>query len=210
MILSKNNGVAAMSVFKVSVFVSGNGGNLQAIIDAKIENVRIAPVLCDNPQARAIERATAAGVPAETVDRSLYGSRAGFEAEILKRLRRYNPDLIVLAGFMRVLSPEFVKRFEGRIVNIHPSLLPDFPGVNAVRQALDAGVAETGCTVHFVDEGVDTGPVIASATVAVDPEDTEETLAEKIHAQEHKLYPEVIRKLARGEVRLEGGKVRGG
>lgn len=195
-------------VFKVSIFVSGNGSNLQAIMDAAIEGVRIVSVICDRPGVRAIDRAKAAGIPVKTVDRSLYESRGDFEAEILARLAPYAPDLIVLAGFMRVLSPEFVKRFEGRIVNIHPSLLPDFRGRNAVRQALAAGVAETGCTIHFVDEGLDTGPVITAARVAVEPGDTEETLSEKIREQEHRVYPEVVRKLARGEIRLEGGKVK--
>lgn len=206
MVLSKIKLMAP--VFKVSVFVSGGGSNFQAIMDAAIEGVRIVSVICDRPGARAIDRAKAAGVPVETVDRSLYESRGDFEAEILARLAPCDPDLIVLAGFMRVLSPEFVKRFEGRIVNIHPSLLPAFRGMNAVRQALAAGVAEAGCTIHFVDEGLDTGPVITAARVAVEPGDTEQTLSEKIHKLEHKIYPEVIGKLARGEIRLEGGKVK--
>ncbi len=194
------------SVYKVAVAVSGNGSNLQAIIDSAIEGVQIAPVICDRPGAPAIGRAQRGGIPVEVVDRSGFTSRGGFEDEIVKRLAPYEPDLIALAGFMRVLSPSFVKHFAGRIINLHPSLLPDFPGMNAISRALKSGAESTGCTVHFVDEGVDTGPVIARAEVPIEPGDTEETLAEKIHAQEHRTYPEVISLFASGKVRLENGK----
>ncbi|WP_462137043.1 phosphoribosylglycinamide formyltransferase [Candidatus Mycalebacterium sp.] len=195
------------AVCKISVFVSGSGGNLQAIMDAKIAGLRIAPVVCDNPHARAIERARAAGLPIEVVDRTGFSSREDFEAEIISRFDKHSPDLIALAGFMRILSPDFIKRFEGRIINIHPSLLPDFPGMRAVKRALDSGARRTGCTVHFVDEGVDTGPVIKQADVSIAPDDTEETLTEKIHAQEHRIYPEVIALFAEGRIKLDGGKV---
>jgi len=195
------------SVCTVSVFVSGNGSNLQAIIDAGIRDVVIAPVVCDNPHAQAVERARLAGLPVEIVDRASFSSRAGFETEITSRLERYGPDLIALAGFMRILSSDFVKRFYGRIINIHPSLLPDFPGIGAVKSALDFEVEKTGCTVHFVDEGVDTGPVITQSVVSVEQRDTELTLAEKIHLEEHRIYPEVIRLFAAGRIKLKDGKV---
>ena len=195
------------SVFGISVFVSGNGGNLQAIIDAAIDGVKIAPVVSDRLGVRAIERARAANIPVEIVDRARFSSRTQFDAEVEGRLVPYKPDLIVLAGFMRMLSPEFVQKFEGRIINIHPSLLPSFPGIGAIRRALESGAEETGCTVHFVDEGLDTGPVIKNARVSIEPEDTHETLSEKIHALEHKTYPEVIEMLARGKICLEDGRV---
>ncbi|QMU56639.1 MAG: phosphoribosylglycinamide formyltransferase [Candidatus Mycalebacterium zealandia] len=195
------------AVCKISVFVSGSGGNLQAIMDAEITGLRIAPVVCDNPGARAIERARGGGLPIEVVDRAGFSSREDFEAEIVSRLDRHTPDLIALAGFMRILSPDFIKQFEGRIINIHPSLLPDFPGKRAVKRALDSGARRTGCTVHFVDEGVDTGPVIKQADVSIAPDDTEQTLAEKIHIQEHRIYPEVLTLFAEGRIKLDGGKV---
>lgn len=191
----------------VSVFASGEGGNLQAIMDARIAGTRIAPVVCDRHGARAAERARSAGLPVEVVDRAAFASREGFEAEIAARIAPHAPGLIALAGFMRVLSPAFVKRFAGKIMNIHPSLLPSFPGRAAVKQALDYGVRFTGCTVHFVDEGVDTGPVILQAAVPVEPEDTEETLSRKIHAEEHRIYPEAVRLFASGAIRVSGRKV---
>lgn len=196
------------SVCKLSVFVSGNGGNFQAIMDAEIARAHTVCVVCDNPRARAIERARARGLPVEVVDRAGFSSRAGFEVEIVSRLEKYRPDLIALAGFMRILSPGFIKQFEGRIINIHPSLLPDFPGMRSIKRALDSGAPRTGCTVHFVDEGVDTGPVIKQAEVSIAPDDTEETLAEKIHAQEHRVYPEVITLFAEGRIKLDGRKVK--
>ncbi len=176
-------------------------------MDAGIKGVRIAPVVCDNPGARAIERALSGGLPVEVVDRRGFASRDKFEAEIITRLERHSPDFIALAGFMRILSPAFVQRFSGRILNIHPSLLPSFRGPEAVRQALDYGVKFTGCTVHFVDEGVDTGPVIMQSVVPIDPDDTEQTLSEKIHKQEHRIYPEAIKLFARGAIKLADGKV---
>ncbi len=195
------------SVSTVSIFVSGNGGNLQAIMDARIKGVRIAPVVCNNPQASAIERARRGGLPVEVVDHRDFSSRGDFEAEIVSRLEKYNPDFIVLAGFMRILSPFFIKRFSGGIINIHPSLLPAFPGASAVRDALDYGVRVTGCTAHFVEEEVDSGPVIMQSAVSVSADDTEETLSEKIHREEHRIYPEAVKLLARGGIRVVGGKV---
>ncbi len=195
------------AVYTVSVFVSGDGSNLQAIMDAAIAGVRLVPVVCDNPGAHAIERARSGGLSVEVIDRGLFSSRHDFEAELVSRLGKYNPDLIALAGFVRVLSPFFVGRFAGKIINIHPSLLPAFPGSHAVKRALDSGAEKTGCTVHFVDKGIDTGPMIKQSVVSIEPDDTEETLIEKIHTEEHKIYPEIIGLFATGRISLLNGNV---
>ncbi|GIW46996.1 MAG: phosphoribosylglycinamide formyltransferase [Deltaproteobacteria bacterium] len=192
---------------RLAVFVSGSGTNLQAIIDAKIPNVEIVVVVSNNPGAYAIERAKRHNIPVEIVDHRNYSSREEFEREIIKRLEPYRVDLIVLAGFMRILSPLFVRAYKNRIMNIHPALLPAFPGVNAVRQALSYGVKYTGCTVHFVDEGVDTGPIILQSVVPVYDDDTEEKLLERIHREEHRIYPEAIRLFAEGKLHIEGRRV---
>lgn len=192
---------------RLAVFVSGNGTNLQAIIDAKICNVEIVVVLSNNPSAYAVERAKKHGIPVEIVDHRNFPSRQEFEREILIRLEPYNIDLIVLAGFMRILSPFFIRSYKNRIINLHPALLPSFPGTHAARQALDYGVKFTGCTVHFVDEGVDTGPIILQAVVPIYDTDTEDSLLERIHKEEHKIYPEAIRLFAEGKLRIEGRRV---
>lgn len=192
---------------RLAVFVSGSGTNLQAIIDANIPNVEIVVVVSNNPNAYAIERAKRHNIPVEVIDHRNYSSREEFEREIIKRLEPYRVDLIVLAGFMRILSPLFVRAYKNRIMNIHPALLPAFPGVNAVRQALSYGVKYTGCTVHFVDEGVDTGPIILQSVVPVYDDDTEEKLLERIHREEHRIYPEAIRLFAEGKLHIEGRRV---
>ena len=192
---------------RLAVFVSGSGTNLQAILDANIPNVEIVVVVSNNPNAYAIERAKRHNIPVEVIDHRNYSSREEFEREIIKRLEPYRVDLIVLAGFMRILSPLFVRAYKNRIMNIHPALLPAFPGVNAVRQALSYGVKYTGCTVHFVDEGVDTGPIILQSVVPVYDDDTEEKLLERIHREEHRIYPEAIRLFAEGKLHIEGRRV---
>jgi phosphoribosylglycinamide formyltransferase-1 len=192
---------------RLAVFVSGNGTNLQAIIDAKICNVEIVVVLSNNPSAYAVERAKKHGIPVEIVDHRNFPSREEFEREILIRLEPYNIDLIALAGFMRILSPFFIRSYKNRIINLHPALLPSFPGTHAARQALDYGVKFTGCTVHFVDEGVDTGPIILQAVVPIYDTDTEDSLLERIHKEEHKIYPEAIRLFAEGKLRIAGRRV---
>jgi phosphoribosylglycinamide formyltransferase-1 len=192
---------------RVAVFVSGSGTNLQAIIDAQIPSVEVVVVVSNNPSAYAIERAKKHNIPVEVIDHRNYSSREEFEKEILRRLKPYNVDLIALAGFMRILSPLFVRAYKNRIMNLHPALLPSFPGVHAAKQALDYGVKFTGCTVHFVDEGVDTGPIILQAVVPVYESDTEESLLERIHKEEHRIYPEAIRLFAEGKLRIEGRRV---
>lgn len=189
------------------MFVSGSGTNLQAIIDAGIPNVEIALVLSNNPGAYALERAKKHGIPAEIADHRDYSGREEYEKRVLELLEPYEVDLIALAGFMRILSPYFVRAYKNRIVNIHPALLPSFPGMHAARQALESGVKFTGCTVHFVDEGIDTGPTILQAVVPVLDDDDEESLLERIHKEEHRIYPEALKLIASGKFRIEGRRV---
>ncbi len=181
---------------RLAVLLSGRGSNFEAIAEAiergKIPDTEIVAVLSDVPEAAGLERARRRGLPAFAVDRKKFGSRREYEAEILRILEEAKPDLICLAGYMRILSPDFVGRFRGRILNIHPALLPKFRGLHAQKRALEAGETVSGCTVHFVDEGTDTGPVILQKTVPVLPGDTEESLSERILVQEHKAYPEAI------------------
>lgn len=198
-------------MIRLAVLASGRGSNLQAIIDAVGRGelpVKLVLVLSDNPRAQALERARTAGIPTVVVRREDYRSRRDFNLEILRWLRRYQVDLVALAGYMRVLSPEVVRAYPNRIMNIHPSLLPAFPGLEAQRQALEYGVKVTGCTVHFVDEGVDTGPIIIQRAVPVREDDTAESLSGRILEQEHQIYPEAIRLFATGRLRVEGRRVR--
>jgi phosphoribosylglycinamide formyltransferase-1 len=141
------------------------------------------------------------------IDHSGYSSREDYEKEILRSIGPYNIDLIALAGFMRILSPYFVSRFKNRIMNLHPALLPAFAGVNSVKQALEYGVKYTGCTVHFVDEGVDTGPIISQSVVPIFDNDTEDSLLERIHEEEHRIYPEAIRLFSEGKLKIKGRRV---
>jgi phosphoribosylglycinamide formyltransferase-1 len=192
---------------RLAVFVSGSGTNLQAIIDAGIPTVEIVLVLSNNPGAYALERAKKYGIPAEVADHKNYSGREEYEKHVLGLLEPYNVDLIALAGFMRILSPHFVRAYKNKIINIHPALLPSFPGMHAARQALESGVKFTGCTVHFVDEGVDSGPIILQAVVPVRDDDDEESLLERIHGEEHRIYPEALKFIASGKFRIEGKRV---
>ena len=194
---------------KLAVLCSGRGSDLQSIIDAinaKKFSAEIEVVITDKPNVQALTRAENAGIKNICVDRKLFSSRADFEAEILKYLAEI--DLVVLAGFMRILSPEFVKKFSGRLMNIHPSLLPSFPGAHAHRDVLAYGVKVSGCTVHFVDEGTDSGPIILQSAVEVLDDDTEETLAARVLEQEHKIYPQAIKLFVEGKLKIEGRKVK--
>jgi phosphoribosylglycinamide formyltransferase-1 len=190
-------------VLRVVVLVSGRGSNLQAILDA-IEDGRLAAkvtkVISDMPDAYALKRAERAGVPTCCVERRDHSSRADFETALADCAEEAEPDLIVLAGFMRVLGRGFLDRFSGKVINIHPSLLPSFRGLEAQRQALEAGVRYAGCTVHFVNLGVDSGPIIDQRVVPVLPEDDVETLSARILEQEHDLLVDVIRRFGAGLV----------
>jgi phosphoribosylglycinamide formyltransferase-1 len=190
---------------KVGVLVSGRGTNLQALLDADLSPAVITRVISNRPGAAALGRAEAAGVPAQVIDHKAYADRAAFEDALLFALR--DVELVVLAGFMRVLTARFIDAFPLRIVNTHPALLPAFPGTDAAAQAIAHGVKLSGVTVHFVDAGVDTGPIIAQHAVPVLPDDTAETLQHRIQAEEHRLLPRVVRALAAGRITCEGRRV---
>lgn len=195
---------------RLGVLASGRGSNLQAIIDASARPgfpARVAVVVSDKDQARALERARAHGVPGVWLNPKDFGDRAAYDAGLGRVLDEHRVGLVCLAGFMRVLTPEFVHAYAGRILNIHPALLPAFPGLHAQRQALAYGVRIAGATVHFVDEGVDTGPIVLQSSVPVHPDDTEETLSARILVEEHRLYPEAIRLFAEGRLVISGRKV---
>ncbi|HET7574894.1 MAG TPA: phosphoribosylglycinamide formyltransferase [Solirubrobacterales bacterium] len=194
-----------MSAFRIVVLASGSGTNLQAILDKLHgrDGVEVVGVGSDKPGAGALERARRAGVASATFPREGYADRAGRDAAIGDWVESLGADLVVLAGYMQLLSAEFVGRFRARVVNIHPALLPSFPGLDAIGQALAAGVAVTGVTVHFVDEGVDTGPVIIQREVPVAAGAGREALEAAVHAVEHEIYPEAIRMIAEGRVRID-------
>jgi phosphoribosylglycinamide formyltransferase 1 len=195
-----------VSAFRIVVLASGSGTNLQAILDRLHGGgeVEVVGVGSDNPGAPALERAAAAGVETATFRAADYEDRAARDAAIGDWAEGLEADLIVLAGYMQLLSAPFVRRFRHRVINIHPALLPAFPGLDAIGQALAAGVETTGVTVHFVDEGVDTGPAIVQREVAVPAGGDRAALEEAVHALEHETYPEAIRMIARGRVRIDG------
>jgi phosphoribosylglycinamide formyltransferase 1 len=183
---------------KIGILISGRGSNMQAIINAvqqgRIPGSEVAVVISDQPDAAGLIKAKEKGVETVVVERA-GRKRAEYDAEIAAELKKRDVELVCLAGYMRLLSPEFIRAFPHRIVNIHPSLLPAFKGLDAQRQAFEDGVKVTGCTVHFVDEELDNGPIIAQRTVEVRDDDTAETLAARILAEEHKLYVEAIAKV---------------
>lgn len=190
----------------LAVLISGNGSNLQAIIDAIAEqrlDARIAVVLSNNTTAAGLSRAIKAGIPTITLDHRRWPDRESFDQEMIRELDRFSPDTLVLAGFMRILSGHFVGHYQGRLLNIHPSLLPRHRGLHTHRQALAAGDAEHGCSVHFVTEELDGGPIIAQSSISVSENDTEQTLSERVQAREHTLYPRVLQWRAEGRLSLE-------
>jgi phosphoribosylglycinamide formyltransferase-1 len=191
--------------FKLVVLASGSGTNLQAILDRlhRTNGIEVVGVGSDKPEARALERARSAEVETGAFPRTEYPDREGRDAAMGDWIEGLGADLVVLAGYMQLLSGAFVARFRHRIVNVHPALLPAFPGLDAIGQALDAGADVTGVTVHFVDEGVDTGPVLLQREVAVPAGGDRAALEEAIHAVEHELYSEAIRMIAAGRVRIE-------
>jgi phosphoribosylglycinamide formyltransferase-1 len=195
---------------RLGVLVSGGGTNLQALLDACARPdypAEVALVLSNVPTAGALERARKAGVPSKVVDHKAFGARADFERALGEALAAAGVELVCLAGFMRLLSADLLGRYPGRVLNIHPSLLPAFPGLHAQRQALERGVKVAGCTVHFVDAGMDTGPILAQAAVPVLPGDDEASLSARILQEEHRLYPLAVKLVATGAVRLEGPRV---
>jgi phosphoribosylglycinamide formyltransferase-1 len=196
---------------KIAVLVSGSGTNLQTLIDQLHEDeasgIKIAVVISDRREAYALTRAKRAGIPTQIVRTQDFENRVEFDAEISRQIENYSVELIVLAGFMKLFQPPFVRKYSNRIINVHPSLLPAFPGATPVADTLAYGVKVAGVTVHFVDEDVDTGPIIAQTVVPVYDTDDEESLHNRIQVEEHKLYPEVIKWYAQGRLKIEGRKV---
>jgi phosphoribosylglycinamide formyltransferase-1 len=196
--------------FAVGVLASGNGTNLQAILDAQVEGqlgpAKVRVVISNRAEAHALPRARSAGIPAIVIDHRGRERRA-FEDALIEVLRDHEVRLVALAGFMRLLTPHFLQAFPDRVINIHPALLPSFPGMHAQRQALEHGVKVSGCTVHFVDENTDSGPIIAQAAVPLRADDDETSLGRRILAEEHTIYPQVIRSFAEGRVRRQGRRV---
>jgi phosphoribosylglycinamide formyltransferase-1 len=195
----------------LGILASGRGSNLQAILDAVAAGRcpgRVAVVASDRADAPALDRARRAGVKAVHVDPRGHADRAGFDAAMARVLDEHGVELVCLAGYGRLLSPAFVAAFRGRILNVHPALLPAFPGLHAARQALAYGAKVTGATIHLVDEGVDTGPIVLQAAVPVHDDDTEESLTARIQVEEHRLYPEAIRLFAEDRLVVSGRRVR--
>ena len=194
----------------IVILISGRGSNMEAVVRAAQAEqwpARIAAVISHRPDAKGLEFAAAQGIATRVVPSKQYASRAEFDAALREVVDGYAPDLVVLAGFMRILTAPFVDHYAGRMLNIHPSLLPLFPGLATHQQALDAGVAEHGATVHFVTAELDHGPMVAQARVPVLPGDTETSLAARVLVEEHKLYPRAIRLFVEGRLRIEQGQV---
>jgi phosphoribosylglycinamide formyltransferase-1 len=199
-----------MKKINLGVLVSGSGSNLQSILDHIEQGLlpaEIKIIICNNQRAFALERAKKHHVPFAIVDHTEFPNRDDFDRKMVEILRFHTVDLVVLAGFMRVLTPGFLKAFPKKVINIHPALLPAFPGLHGQKKAFDYGVKFSGCTVHFVDEGVDTGPIIIQAIVPVFDDDTEETLSQRILTEEHRIYPRAIQLYAEGRLKIMGRKV---
>ena len=195
----------------IAVFCSGSGTNLQAIIDARKRGdltADISLVVSDTPDCFALKRAERSGIKRLVAERKNYATRAEFENAIVKELKKEKIGLVVLAGYMRLLSRDFIKQYEYKILNIHPALLPSFKGTHGIKEAFEYGVKITGPTVHFVTEDMDAGPIILQAPVIVTEDDTEETLAQAIHREEHKIYPRAIQLFVEGRLKIEGRKVK--
>jgi len=197
-------------MINIGVLASGRGTNLQAIIEAiedgKIEG-EIKIVMSDHPDACALKRAQQYLIDTRYIDFKEFKNREDYDKEIIKILKEKKIDLVVLAGYMRILSPYFIRAYQNKIINIHPTLLPSFPGLHAQEQALEYGAKVSGCTVHFVDEGVDSGPIILQKAVEVSDDDTEESLAEKILKEEHQIYPQAIQLFSESRLMIKGRRV---
>ena len=194
-------------MIRAVVLISGRGSNLAALLAASLP-VEFAAVISNRPQAEGLEHARRRGIPAIALDHRGHADRAAFDAELIRHIDAYRPDVVVLAGYMRILTEGFVAHYADRLVNIHPSLLPAFPGLDTHRRALAEGVKIHGCTVHFVTDRVDHGPIIAQAAIPVLSDDTEAALAQRVLAQEHRLYPMALRWLAEGRIEIVDGVAR--
>lgn len=194
---------------RVAVLISGRGSNMGALIGAAMDPSypgEIVAVLSNKPEALGLATAQRYGIPAEAVDGKAFASREAHEEALIERLDAYRPDVVCLAGYMRLLTPRFVGHYRGRMINIHPSLLPLFPGLHTHERALATGMRVHGCTVHFVTEDMDEGPIVAQAAIAVEPDDTPDTLSERLLRAEHRLYPHALRLVLDGSARMEGGR----
>jgi phosphoribosylglycinamide formyltransferase 1 len=194
---------AGAAVKRIVILISGRGSNMEAILDAHLP-AHIAAVISNEPDAKGLATAKNHGVSTAVVAHRNYADRAAFDAALATEIDRHHPDLVVLAGFMRVLTEGFVKRYSGRMLNIHPSLLPAFPGLHTHRRALEAGVRLHGCSVHFVTPNLDSGPIVIQAAVPVSPDDDEDTLAARVLAEEHRIYPQAIRWFCDDRLTLAG------
>ncbi|MEM3169249.1 MAG: phosphoribosylglycinamide formyltransferase [Candidatus Nitrosotenuis sp.] len=202
-------------MLNLGILISGRGSNMEAILKAvKRQRIPVNPavVISNNPDAKGLKIAQKLGVKTHVIpSKNFIGTRWEYDQKIIKVLKKHGVTekngLVCLAGFMRIISPEFIRRYKNRILNIHPAILPSFPGLHAQKQALDYGVKFSGCTVHFVDDGVDTGPIIFQAIVKVKDDDTEETLSKRILAKEHKAYPQAVKLIAEGRITISGRKV---
>lgn len=200
-----------MKKLRVGVLASGRGSNLQSIMDAAESgriDAEVAVVVSDKEGAFALERARRAGIPAEFVNPKAFGGREDYESAVVGILNKHAVDLVCLAGYMRIAGRTLLESYPNRVMNIHPALLPSFPGMHGQQQAFEHGVKFSGCTVHFVDGGMDTGPIIIQAVVPVLDDDTADTLADRILEQEHRIYPEAVQLFARGRLKVEGRRVK--
>lgn len=192
----------------IVILISGRGSNMEAIARTGIPGARIVAVISNRPDAKGLEIARSFGIETLALDHKAHASREAFDAALAAEIERFEPDLVVLAGYMRILTDAFVRRFEGRMLNIHPSLLPSFTGLHTHRRAIEAGVKVAGTTVHFVTPELDDGPIVIQAVVPVLPEDNEDSLAARVLAQEHQIYPQAVRWFVEGRLSLENGRVR--
>ena len=202
-----NRFTAAMK--NIVILISGRGSNMQAIVDAGIPGARIAAVIANRPDAAGLAWAAERGIATVGLDHKQFASRDAFDAQLAAEIDAFAPDLVVLAGFMRILTPAFTARYEGRMLNTHPSLLPSFPGLHTHQRAIDMGCKVAGCTVHFVTAELDHGPIVAQGVVPVLDDDTEAALAARVLQLEHQLYPQAVRQFVAGELQVNGSRVSG-
>ncbi|MBV1774416.1 phosphoribosylglycinamide formyltransferase [Burkholderiaceae bacterium DAT-1] len=191
----------------IVILISGRGSNMQAIVDAAIPNCKITAVISNRPNAAGLQWAADRGIHTIALDHKTFDSREAFDAALMQAIDGVGCDLVVLAGFMRILTPEFTRHYDGRMLNIHPSLLPAFPGLNTHQRAIDAGCKFAGCTVHFVTAELDHGPIVAQALVSIEPEDTEDSLSARLLKEEHRIYPAAVRAFVEGRLQIDGMRV---
>ena len=194
----------------IVILISGRGSNMQAIVNAQIPNARIAAVLSNKSNAAGLAWAAERGIATDALNHKDFADREAFDREMMKLIDRYQPDLVVLAGFMRILTPAFCAHYEGRLINIHPSLLPTFPGLHTHERALEAGCRIAGCTIHFVTAELDCGPIIAQGVVPIIEGDNADDIAERVLAVEHQLFPQAVADFINGKLKVDGHRVHGG